>query len=73
MGLVSEDYMKKFLAEVDRQIADRKARLARGEGSDRRVQQQLLPEGMEDRRKLADRRASRQGVRQGVRQKENEE
>lgn len=58
---------EEYLARIDQQIID--ARIKKAAGSDRRKNQLPLPEGMEDRRKLADRRKGRQGVRE----KEKEE
>lgn len=48
--------MKLILAQVDAQIAAQKLRPGLG---DRRKGQKPIPEGMENRRKLADRRKSR--------------
>lgn len=61
-----DTYLESLIAQIDLQIAVRKAKP--DPGADRRKVQKPLPEGMEERRKLADRRTSRQGVRQ----KENE-
>lgn len=59
--------LQEILDRVDQQLKEQ-ARQA-PVGQDRRQQQMPLPEGMEDRRKLGERRKSRQGVRQ----KEKEE
>ena len=49
--------LRLILAQIDAQIAAEKLKPAPGQ--DRRREQKPLPEGMENRRKLADRRKSR--------------
>lgn len=63
-----DDFLKDYFARVDAQIRARKAKPE--PGKDRRQEQKPLPEGMEERRKLTERRTSRQGVRE--QEKENE-
>lgn len=62
-----DDFMIDYLKRIDAQITAQRSKPT--PGLDRRQKQIPLPEGMEERRKLADRRASRQGVRE----KEKEE
>jgi hypothetical protein len=57
---------EEYLARIDQQIQE--ARAKKSPGLDRRQKNQPLPEGMEDRRKLADRRKGRQGVREKEKQ-----
>lgn len=51
-----DESMQQFLKNLDAQIA---AERAKPKGGKRRKDQKPLPEGMENRRKLADRRKSR--------------